>query len=218
MADPNVLQAIWSLKWTGNDKLFLTYYGWRAWLRSSNEMSREFSQQISASWLAGDLLEGVLSREITDSPFGTSATNLPIVPALDGSCSWMWGSRWNENWQTKAKYSEKTCPSATLSPQIPHDLTWARTRSAEVGSRRLTAWAVARPIRDLSGFWRVLTMVYNTQNYCVFELCPTSDILKARKHVVSETGCFRRQVRAETPTPLSPLERTNLNHWTVSTF
>jgi hypothetical protein len=30
-------------------------------------------------------------------------------------------------------------------PQILHDLTWARTQAAAVGSRRLTAWAVARP-------------------------------------------------------------------------
>jgi hypothetical protein len=31
-------------------------------------------------------------------------------------------------------------------PQIPHDLTWDRTRAAAVGSRRLTAWAKARPV------------------------------------------------------------------------
>jgi hypothetical protein len=30
---------------------------------------------------------------------------------IDDMCS----SRWNENWQEKSKYSEKTCPSATLS-------------------------------------------------------------------------------------------------------
>jgi hypothetical protein len=29
--------------------------------------------------------------------------------------------------------------------QIPHDLTWAWTRASAVGSRRLTAWAMARP-------------------------------------------------------------------------
>jgi hypothetical protein len=28
---------------------------------------------------------------------------------------WVWSSRCNENWQGKPKYSEKTCPSATLS-------------------------------------------------------------------------------------------------------
>jgi hypothetical protein len=35
---------------------------------------------------------------------------------------------------------------------------------------------------------RVLTMVYNTQNYWVFGLCPSSGILETRKHNVSETG------------------------------
>jgi hypothetical protein len=30
-------------------------------------------------------------------------------------------------------------------PQIPNDLTRARTRAEAVGSRRLTAWATARP-------------------------------------------------------------------------
>jgi hypothetical protein len=33
----------------------------------------------------------------------------------------MWSSRWNENWQGKLKYWEKTCPSATLSTTNP---TW----------------------------------------------------------------------------------------------
>jgi hypothetical protein len=31
-------------------------------------------------------------------------------------------------------------------------------------------------------------MVYNTQNYWDFGLCPTSGILESRKHNVSETG------------------------------
>jgi hypothetical protein len=37
-------------------------------------------------------------------------------------------------------------------------------------------------------FYRVLTMVYNTQNYWIFVLCPSSGILVTRKHDVSETG------------------------------
>jgi hypothetical protein len=36
-------------------------------------------------------------------------------------------------------------PVPLCPPQIPHDLTWARTRAAAVGSRRLTAWAMVRP-------------------------------------------------------------------------
>jgi hypothetical protein len=41
----------------------------------------------------------------------------------DDTCRWwwMWSSRWNENWQGKPKYSEKTYPSATLSTT---NLTW----------------------------------------------------------------------------------------------
>jgi hypothetical protein len=31
-------------------------------------------------------------------------------------------------------------------------------------------------------------MVYNTQNYWVSGLCPSSEILNTRKHKVSETG------------------------------
>jgi hypothetical protein len=36
---------------------------------------------------------------------------------------WLWGWRiyWNEDWQGKLKYSEKTCPNATLSTTNP---TW----------------------------------------------------------------------------------------------
>jgi hypothetical protein len=76
----------------------------------------------------------------------------PIVPAPDDRWWWLWSSWWNEDWQGKPKYSEKTCPSVPLCPpQIPHDLTWDRTRAAAVGSQRLTAWAMARPLWILGG-------------------------------------------------------------------
>jgi hypothetical protein len=39
----------------------------------------------------------------------------------------------------------KPAPVPLCPPQIPHDLTWDRTRAATVGSRQLTAWAMARP-------------------------------------------------------------------------
>jgi hypothetical protein len=54
------------------------------------------------------------------SPLCTSATNWPIVPGQNDRWR-MWSSRWKENWQGKPKYSEKTCPSATLSTTNP---TW----------------------------------------------------------------------------------------------
>jgi hypothetical protein len=44
-----------------------------------------------------------------------------IVPALDDRWGWLCSNWWNEDWQGKPKYSEKTCPSATLSTTNP---TW----------------------------------------------------------------------------------------------
>jgi hypothetical protein len=46
---------------------------------------------------------------------------LPIVPAPDDRCRWLWSSWWNEDWQGESKYSEKTCSSAVLSTTNP---TW----------------------------------------------------------------------------------------------
>jgi hypothetical protein len=45
----------------------------------------------------------------------------PIVPAPDDRWGWLWSNWWNEDWQWKPKYSEKTCPSATWSTTNP---TW----------------------------------------------------------------------------------------------
>jgi hypothetical protein len=42
------------------------------------------------------------------------------------SPGWLWGwriIRWNEDWQGKPKYSEKTCPAPLCPPQIPLDHT-----------------------------------------------------------------------------------------------
>jgi hypothetical protein len=57
-----------------------------------------------------------------------------------------WSNWWNEDWQEKSKYSEKTCTSATLSTTKSH-MTRPRLepRTAAVGSQWLTAWAMARP-------------------------------------------------------------------------
>jgi hypothetical protein len=39
----------------------------------------------------------------------------------------------------------KPAPVSFCPPQIPHDLTWARTTVAALGNRQLTSWAMARP-------------------------------------------------------------------------
>jgi hypothetical protein len=47
--------------------------------------------------------------------FGYCGHYWPIVPVPDERWWWLWRNWWNEDWQGKPKYSEKTCPSATLS-------------------------------------------------------------------------------------------------------
>jgi hypothetical protein len=48
-------------------------------------------------------------------------------------------------------------------------------------------------------------LVYNTQNYWVFGLCPSFVIPETREHSVPNSG------EEEIPTTLGPLERANLN-------
>jgi hypothetical protein len=43
----------------------------------------------------------------------------PIVPTPDDRRWWLWSNWWNEDWQGKPRYSEKTCPTATLSTTNP---------------------------------------------------------------------------------------------------
>jgi hypothetical protein len=63
--------------------------------------------------------------------------------------TWVWRAKveWYID-RGKPKNSEKIfalCP-----PQTPHGLTRARTRASEVRGRRLTAWAMARPLKFLT--------------------------------------------------------------------
>jgi hypothetical protein len=83
------------------------------------------------------------------SPLGTSATNWPIVPAPDdednkcGAVGGMIIGRGNRSTRRKPA-RVPLCP-----PQIPHDLTWARTRAAAVGSRP-SRWLHVRHCKSLA--------------------------------------------------------------------
>jgi hypothetical protein len=62
-------------------------------------------------------------------------------------------------------------------------------------------------------------MVYNTQNYWVFELCPLPSILETKKKTMfQKLNLFPSSGKGggKTPTQLGPLERANLNHWRTS--
>jgi hypothetical protein len=58
----------------------------------------------------------------------------PIVAAPDDRWGWLWSNWWNEDWQGKPKYSEKTAPAPLCPPEIPLDQTRDRTRAAAVTS------------------------------------------------------------------------------------
>jgi hypothetical protein len=101
------------------------------------------------------------------SPLGTSATvGLLYQPRMiyDDDYGAVGGMRIGRGNRSTRR---KPAPVPLCPPQVPHDLTWDRTRAAAVGSQRLTAWAMERPRPMLlhlqSGHcpWGVL------QNFCL---------------------------------------------------
>jgi hypothetical protein len=91
------------------------------------------------------------------SPLGTAVTTgLLYQPWMIDVVIVGW---WNENWQGNRSTRRKPTPVPLCSPQIPHDLIRARTWAATVGSRRLTAWAMARPSYNLNTFRNSLHQV-----------------------------------------------------------
>jgi hypothetical protein len=79
------------------------------------------------------------------SPLGTAATvGLLYQPQM--TWWWLWSNWWNEVGRGSRSTRRKPATALLCPPQIPHDLTRIRTRAAAVGSQRLTAWAMVRPL------------------------------------------------------------------------
>jgi hypothetical protein len=84
------------------------------------------------------------------SPLGTAAIiGLLYQPQMtdDGDCGAISGMKIGKGNRSTRR---KPVPAPLCPPQIPHDLTRARTRTAAVGSQRLTVWAVARVALSLT--------------------------------------------------------------------
>jgi hypothetical protein len=73
------------------------------------------------------------------SPLGTSATVWSIVPAPDDRCEDCCAIGEMRIGRVKQSTRRKPVLVPLCPPQIPHDLTWAGTQAAAVGSRRVTA-------------------------------------------------------------------------------
>jgi hypothetical protein len=88
----------------------------------------------------------------------------PIVPAPDDRWGWLWRNLWNKDWQGKPKYSEKTCPSATLSTTNP---TWLDPgfnpvrRGGKPGTKRLSYGAAQVPHTTMAVVWINETEILN---------------------------------------------------------
>jgi hypothetical protein len=104
------------------------------------------------------------SRTVDRTPWmGDQLVTRPLLTA-PGDCDDEVG-RMNDFWQGKPKYSEKTCPDATLSTTNPTCQTWSQTRAAAVGSQRLTKWAMVRP-RNMQRY------INNVKKRRAFKVCP----------------------------------------------
>jgi hypothetical protein len=64
----------------------------------------------------------------------------------EGDCGVIGGMKFVRGNRTTRR---KPVPAPLCPPHIPLDQTRARTRTAAVGSQRLTAWAMARPIPEV---------------------------------------------------------------------
>jgi hypothetical protein len=87
------------------------------------------------------------------SPLGTAAaTGLLYQPqTIDYECGAVGGMRIDRGNRSTRR---KPAPAPRCPQQISHNLTRVRTRVAAVGSRWLTAWAMARPsLESWSGVW-----------------------------------------------------------------
>jgi hypothetical protein len=92
-------------------------------------------------------------------------TSLFYQPQMMDGWSWLWSNWWNEDWQGKRRYSEKTCPSTTLSTTNP---TWpdpgsnpGRRGAKPLTNRLVCGAAQCRTMLstfDSFTFWRPLTL------------------------------------------------------------
>jgi hypothetical protein len=96
--------------------------------------------KICKTFIIFIILSGVRLSQLRTA----TTTGLLYQPQMidDGDCGAICGMKITRgNRSTRRKSS----PASLYPPQIPHDQTRARTRVAEVGSQRLTAWVIARP-------------------------------------------------------------------------
>jgi hypothetical protein len=112
---------------------------------------------------------------------------------------------WNEDWQGKPKYSEKTCPSATLSTTNPT----CQTRAAAVGSQLLTGTALCTLLTiqvlelhcsillqcaDLTSRFAFVPSLFNVGYYSLVVSSLLSLHVSAQPVIIRCTGCSDERI------------------------
>jgi hypothetical protein len=98
---------------------------------------------------------------------GTQATSGPTIPEPDNRWG-KWRIWWNEKWKGKSKYSDKTCPSTTLSITDPTqtDLWW--NPAVTLRNQYQTPWAKARPLSRYEHHYFFLLYIWHNYSSFIF--------------------------------------------------
>jgi hypothetical protein len=105
----------------------------------------------------------LLKGPATDATDAPQPWRLIVQPCDEDNESFFLLFHFNEaqvewNWQGKTEiFERKPVPVPLCPPQIPHGLTRNRTRASAVRGRRLTAWAMARPLDNLTKLYILLS-------------------------------------------------------------
>jgi hypothetical protein len=89
-----------------------------SWTRQITHRFRKQIHLLTTSMTVTDEEDSISPISVAE-PTWCCGHYWPIVPAPGDRWWWLWSNWWNEDWQGKLKYSEKTCPSATLSTTNP---------------------------------------------------------------------------------------------------
>jgi hypothetical protein len=134
----------------------------------------------------------------------------PIVPAPDDRWGWLWSNWWNEVWQGKPKYSEKACPSPTLSTTNP---TWPDPgsnpglRDGKPATNRLS-YGAASQVRQSSIVFQFVHLLISSPSWKFIQCTRRVELAKIVQHCIqspcgysfthfnNEAGCIIRMMKS----------------------
>jgi hypothetical protein len=126
-----------------------------------------------------------------------------MVKIVEQLVEWMSG---RGNRSTRRKPA--SVPPCT--PQIPHDLTRARTRSAMVGRRLLTAWATSRPVLPF-------TLLSLTAGWSQISLFPSHSLVLFLSLYKGNPSCIKTSYINKSTNSVALSPQANYFDWATAT-